>query len=42
VEAMPIEMLSFFLIAASLVLLGFASGPMVTRKVNIIDRRRIR
>ena len=38
---MPIEMLSFFLIAASLVLIGFASGPMVTRKVNV-ERRRIR
>ena len=38
---MPIEMFSFFLIAASLVLVGFASGPMVARKVTI-ERRRIR
>jgi hypothetical protein len=42
VEAMPIEMFSFFLIAASLVLVGFASGHVVARKVNVIERRRIR
>ena len=37
---MPIEILSFFVIAASLVLLGFASGPVVARKVHIAARRR--
>jgi hypothetical protein len=41
VEAMPIEIFSFFVIAASLVLVGFASGPLVARKV-IVQRRRIR
>ena len=37
---MPIEMLSFFMIAASLVLVGFATGPVVARKVHIDPRRR--
>jgi hypothetical protein len=41
VDAMPIEMLSFFMIAASLVLLGFATGPVVARKVHIAPRRRL-
>jgi hypothetical protein len=37
---MPIEVFSFFLIAASLVLVGFASGPVVARRVNVVPRRR--
>ena len=39
---MPIEMLSFLVIAASLVLVGFATGPLVARRVNVEPRRRVR
>lgn len=42
VDAMSIEMLSFFMIAASLVLVGFATGPVVARKAHIAPRRRFR
>jgi hypothetical protein len=36
---MSIEILGFFVVAASLVLLGFASGPMVARRVHAQPRR---
>jgi hypothetical protein len=39
---MPIEILTFFVVAASLVLVGFASGPMVARKVSVSRRRPLR
>jgi hypothetical protein len=32
-NAMTIEIFSFFVIAASLVLVGFATGPVVARRV---------
>ena len=31
---MTIEIFAFFALAASLVLVGFASGPMIARRVN--------
>jgi len=34
---MSIEIFAFLAIAASLVLLGFASGPVVARRVNSSD-----
>lgn len=36
---MTIEIFAFLAIAASLVLVGFASGPMVARRVNSPGRR---
>jgi hypothetical protein len=33
-NAMSIEIFVFFALAASLVLAGFASGPVVVRRVN--------
>ena len=42
VQAMPIEIFSFLVIAASLVLVGFASGPLVARRVTVEHRRRVR
>jgi hypothetical protein len=41
-QAMPMEILSFLVIAASLVLVGFASGPLVARRVTVEHRRRVR
>jgi hypothetical protein len=40
-NAMTIELFAFFALAASLVLIGFASGPMVARKVHAQPRRRL-
>jgi hypothetical protein len=39
---MPIEILTFFVVAASLILVGFASGAVVARKVSVAPRRRLR
>lgn len=36
---MTVEIFAFLAIAASLVLAGFASGPLVVRRVNSPDRR---
>jgi hypothetical protein len=36
---MTLEVFAFFVIAASLVLVGFASGPVVARKVHADKRR---
>ena len=36
---MTIEIFAFFVFAASLVLAGFVSGPMVARRVNSSDQR---
>jgi hypothetical protein len=36
---MTIEVFAFFVIAASLVLIGFASGPVVVRKVHTNTHR---
>jgi hypothetical protein len=40
-NAMTIEVYAFFVIAASLVLIGFASGPLVARHADARGRRRI-
>lgn len=40
VTAMTIELFAFFVIAALLVLIGFASGPVAAR--NVVPSRRIR
>jgi hypothetical protein len=42
VNAMTIEIFAFFAIAASLVLAGFATGPLVTRRINSTQPRRYR
>jgi hypothetical protein len=39
---MPIEIFTFFLVAASLVLVGFATGPVIARKVSTAPRRPFR
>jgi hypothetical protein len=39
---MGIEIFSFFVLAATLVLVGFASGPVVARRVNSTDRHHYR
>jgi hypothetical protein len=38
-KTMSLEIFVFFALAASLVLAGFASGPMVARRVNSSARR---
>lgn len=38
---MTAEVFAFFVLAASLVLIGFASGPMVARRVHANPHRRI-
>ena len=38
VNVMTIEILAFFVIAASLVLVGFVTGPMVARRVHASNR----
>jgi hypothetical protein len=38
VDAMSMEILGFLVVAASLVLIGFASGPMVVRKAHVPTR----
>ena len=37
---MTIEIFAFFVVAASLVMIGFASGPAVVRRVNSSGYRR--
>jgi hypothetical protein len=39
VNAMAIEILAFLAVAASLVLAGFATGPIVARRVNSSGQR---
>jgi hypothetical protein len=39
---MTIEIIAFFALAASLVLAGFASGPVIARRVNSPSRRMYR
>ncbi|MEX2127203.1 MAG: hypothetical protein WD871_03045 [Xanthobacteraceae bacterium] len=41
VKAMTIEVFAFFVIAASLVLVGFASGPVVARKLHSNPHRHL-
>lgn len=36
---MSIEILAFFVVAASLVLIGFATGPVVARKAHVQSPR---
>jgi hypothetical protein len=38
-NAMSIEIFAFLALAASLVLIGFASGPVVARRVNSSTHR---
>jgi hypothetical protein len=40
VNAMTIEIFAFLAIAASLVLAGFATGPVVARRVHTSSQRR--
>ena len=39
-NAMTFEIFAFFAVAASLVMIGFASGPAVVRRVNSSGYRR--